>query len=43
MIVFLFIILIKFDSEDIVMRASLDNVGDSTTAAGYFILCIIPE
>ena len=39
----LFIALIKFDSEDVVMRALLNNVGYTTTAAGYLILRIIPE
>ena len=40
---FLVIILIIFDSEDVVMRASLDNVRDTAATAGYLILRIIPE
>ena len=40
---FLVIILIIFDSEDVVMRASLDNVRDATATTGYLILRIIPE
>jgi hypothetical protein len=39
----LFIPLIVFDSEDVVMRALFDNVGDTAATAGYLILCIIPE
>ena len=42
-IVFFFIILIRFNSEDVVMRASLDNIRDATATAGYLILRIIPE
>ena len=42
-IVFFFIILIIFNSEDVVMRASLDNVRDTTATTGYLILRIIPE
>ena len=40
---FLVIILIIFNSEDVIMRASLDNVRDATATAGYLILRIIPE
>lgn len=40
---FLVIILIIFNSEDVVMRASLDNVRDTAATAGYLILRIIPE
>ena len=35
--------LIEFDSHNVVMRASLDDVSDATTTAGYLILCIIPK
>ena len=42
-IVFFFIILIIFNSEDVVMRASLDDVGDTAATTGYLILRIIPE
>ncbi len=40
---FLVIILIIFDTEDVVMRASIDNVRDTAATTGYLILCIIPE
>ena len=40
---FLVIILIIFDTEDVVMRASLDYIRDATATAGYLILRIIPE
>ena len=42
-IVFFFIILIIFNSEDVVMRASLDYIRDATATAGHLILRIIPE
>lgn len=35
--------LIEFDSHNVVMGASLDDVSDATTTAGYLILRIIPE
>ena len=37
------IVLIILNSEDVVMRASLDNIRDATATAGYLILRIIPE
>ena len=40
---FLVIILIIFNSEDVVMRASLNDVGDTAATTGYLILRIIPE
>ena len=41
--VFLVHALIEFDSHNVVMRASLDDVSDATTTAGYLILRIIPD
>ena len=40
---FLVHVLIKFDSEDVIMRAVWGNVRDTTATAGYLILRIIPE
>ena len=35
--------LIKFDSEDVIMRTVWGDVRDTTATAGYLILRIIPE